>query len=198
MIEVKELDPEIIKKLLEETFNHSYTIEEALEEQKMEDENLKMSFNVAWTGYKSISLYRKSYLSALRVSKVKSNFLKLFSLIMNNGTDEVMDLIIKRLNLSINELKDIKKILDEINQALIKLQSNRVGVCNFDICELLAYLGMKMELDSNCLVNDLTGYKLSLKGIGYSNCSKDEDNLKEINKQIDESILKLGLSKQKA
>ena len=183
--------------MIAESMNKSYTIDEALAVAEKQDEEIEESFNITWEDYNVTSKYRKDYLRALKITRIKTKLLKLVSAFLNNGSVELVDLTSKRVDLSIEELNNIKKLLDELDLAIKRLHFSKMAVCNYDICSLLACLVNKIQLDSKSLIDEINQYSLSMRGIGYINNNDDEQSMDELNKQIDSTVAKLGLNQNK-
>ena len=172
----------------------SHTVEEALKIKEEQDSVVEESFDVTWQNYNAVTTLRREILKNLSIVKFRMVFLKLLSSIVNYNALGELNYLSDRITESSLEIKEQKKLLELIHTTIVKLQSHDVIECNYDICELLSNIYDKDELLFNNLVKEMEISSAYIKGINVTYPDDSKKTLDELNKNIESSIMTLGLN----
>lgn len=171
-----------------------HTVEEALKIKKEQDDIIKESFDVTWQNYDAVSILRKEILKSLSLVRFRMIFLRVLTTIINYNALGELDYLSERLRNSTMEIKDQKKLLDLIKSTIVTLQNNDIVECNYNLCELLSNIYDKDQLLFNTLVREIEISSAAIKGINITYPDSPETDLNELDNNINNGLLKLGLN----
>ncbi len=186
---------EDVKRFIKEAFDSSQTIEEAIEQKREQDRNMEAGFIIAELACSTHLKYSNSNLFKINVSILSISLLKLFCYVTQNGQQDLLNELIIKMQSVKEDVKSQKALLKDIKRALIKLKRNKIASCTVELCKLIAYLFTKQQLVLDDLVNYMSVCKLNVEGIECHGTNKNQEELKELDENINNSIKTLGLRK---
>lgn len=183
---------EIIEAIQNE-LNKSYSIEEALKEKENENKLINDSFESLWESYNAVNTVRVEEIKKMTTFKYKIILRNLLLMMVRDDTYFQIVEFIKLLDEATLELKDEKKLLLLIKEAIQKLQSQKVCNCNYDLSILLSLL-----FDKNIAIfkdnrNEAHACASRINGISTQSTTKYKDEKEILDKEIDKLVLKLGI-----
>lgn len=191
------MDEDALNKLLNELVNSITSVDDAIKDKEEENKLLKESFNNVKNLYKDVSNVRKMIIDQLNLSKFKLQLVKLYSILINSGYIDILNLELNKINETNYEFKSQKNLLIAIKDSIKKLEKYNTGVCNYDISVLL-WLIYDKDFKVIEILNDyLKTCEYAMNGITYYGNKRLDDDLEEINNQINTHTLKLGINNKK-
>ncbi len=180
-----ELSDEELKNMLQDLLSFSPTIEEAIAEKQEQDKRMKDSFDIIKKTCSTIINY--SNLAIIKINKMilKGYVLKLSDSFFN-------DIIVKLQN-SKNDIKIQLVLLKEVKKTILILEKHKVITCNLEISKLMGFIFEKENLILNELANQMNILRLDIEGIDCQLSNKNQEELKELDENINNSIKTLGL-----
>ena len=191
------MDEDALNKLLNELVNSITSVDDAIKDKEEENKLLKESFNNVKNLYKDVSNVRKMIIDQLNLSKLKLQLVKLYSILINSGYIDILNLELNKINETNYEFKSQKNLLIAIKDSIKKLEQYNTGVCNYDISVLLSLIYDKDFKVIEILNDYLKTCEYAMKGITYYGNKRLDDDLEEINNQINTHTLKLGINNKK-
>ncbi len=182
---------EFVKSEIEKT----YTVEEAVKEKKREDDIIRDNFKVLWENYKSVNDIRKDSIKNLTSAKYRLLLSNLLIIIIRSDAKIEIDKLISLVDCSTKELKDEKELLIIIRNAIKELESILANGCNYELCDLLSNLYDKNMCIYNNVTSAIQASATRLRGINTQTPEKYIREKEELDKKINDSVIKLGLKK---
>jgi hypothetical protein len=193
---LSEEEKEKLRQMIINAFSETYTFEEALSKSIEEKLVKKESFRVTKKNCKTVKKHVRGSITRLELMKLESKCLKLVTILLNNGREDLLQGIIEELYRVQGELIDLHFLLKVLNKTINVLERHDSSYCNMQISILIEYIYEK----ENILLANLGEYmdkcKLAIKGISYMGTNKNQEALDELDTKIDSSIQALGLYKK--
>lgn len=191
----EEMTTEELKEMIIDMLNQGITVEEAIEIKKKDDILTKESFDICNTTYKAVNNSRIESIVALNITKLRLQLYKMISFLLSEGSDEILKDSIVKINETKEVLTNEKELLMDIKRSLKELKKYNTSICNYDINALLTSI---FRLNEDTIL-DLKEYmqwcSMAINGITYYGNKNYQDEIKELEKEIENYSLRLGLNK---
>ena len=183
------------KDMVMNLLNKKFSIAEAIQMQKENEEFAKRSFDACKGTYKSVSFHRNGCIKNICYTKFKLLLVKFMGNVVNMDVSDSIDSDVKKINDTHLLIKQEKELLKEIKNSINELKKYRITLCNYDIFMLLVMIynfNEKLIMD---LSEHIKQNSLAMQGINYIGNKPYKDELEDLENKIDEYKLKLGLTK---
>ena len=193
---LSEEEQEQIRQMIINAFSETYTVEEALYKAYQDKFVKKESFRVTKKNCKTVKKHVAGSIARLELMKLESKCLKLYTELVNNGRQDLIEGVIEELYRVQGELINLHVLLRVLNKTINVLNRHNASECNMQLSELIQYIYTK----ENILISSLNEYldkcKLATKGISYMGTNKNQEAFDELDEKIDNSVKALGLYKK--
>ena len=185
---LSEEEKEQIRQMIINAFSETYTVEEALYKAYQDKFVKKESFRVTKKNCKTVKKHVAGSIVRLELMKLESKCLKLYTELVNNGRQDLIEGIIEELYRVQGELINLHVLLRVLNKTINVLNRHNASECNMQLSELIQYIYTKENILLSSLNEYLDKCKLATKGISYMGTNK-----KLPSKNIDSRILQKGI-----
>lgn len=188
-------DYEELKQAVINEMEKTYTVEEALKAKEEEDKLFNESFDVLWKSYHSTQELRSEAIKKLRIIKYKTILSNILLLMIRYDIKDEVKKVVSIINSAQNDINLEKKLLNEIYISLEKLQAHHVSSCNYELANLIALIYERTETVYDYACDELGATASRLRGFDTITATKNLEKKEELEKDINEYTLKLGLGK---
>ena len=185
-----------LEELIEQTFCRTYTFEEALYKKSQEDLIRTESFRTLSKNQRTLYKHLGQSRNRLISMKIQTAILKQYTLIANNGRDEILQQMYDEFAGAQKEIQSMRFMLRLIKKVINCLKRHRVVECNLQLSELLQQIYDREQLIAVYLKDYIQAGQMAVKGIQYYMPSKNQEALEENMHYIENSAMALGLVKQ--
>lgn len=189
------ISEEEIAEAVKSALTSTYTIDELIQEKREEQALINLNFDVTSGNLKQVNNNRKTLIKRIinaRNITVLATFL--IQIIDNNVYYEI-ERLTKNINNNVNKLKSEKELLITLKKSLQELKKYNSCDCNYDINELLVLLNDKNGLIYDIVIDEIKNTSTRIKGFDIISSTANEEKLKDLENDINNVTLKLGINK---
>lgn len=190
----EEIDEEELRRLIDEAFNKTTTIQEIIAVKEQELQEIKEMYSELKTDFRKTKSILKKLIIRLRVSSVILTYYTGTAMLMglSNSKEDFIN-IKKYIKENVKGIKEDLKLIDSLEKAFRSLTKYNIADKLEEIAEILIHLVNKTTLREKSTAKKMYELSSKLKGFNMIPSTLEERQIEETDVEIKKLTMELGL-----
>lgn len=190
----EEIDEEELRRLIDETFNKTTTIQEIIAVKEQELQETKEMYSELKTDFRKTKSTLKKLIIRLRISSVILTYYTGTAMLMglSNSKEDFIN-IKKYIKENVKGIKEDLKLIDSLEKAFRSLTKYNIADKLEEIAEILIHLVNKTTLREKSTAKKMYELSSKLKGFNMIPSTLEERQIEETDVEIKKLTMELGL-----